>query len=102
MVISLLKKVFGTRNDREVKRIQVIVDQINLLESSINKLSDDKLRSKTGEFKSRLKEGATIDDILPEAFALVREAVSPASSFFCWAAFWLQFPNSLLYCFNGP
>ena len=74
MVISLLKKVFGTRNDREVKRIQVIVDQINLLESSINKLSDDKLRSKTGEFKSRLKEGATIDDILPEAFALVREA----------------------------
>ena len=74
MVISLLKKVFGTRNDREVKRIQVIVDQVNLLESSINKLSDDKLRSKTGEFKSRLKEGATIDDILPEAFALVREA----------------------------
>ena len=73
MVLGLLKKVFGTRNDREVNRIQVIVDQINLLESSISKLSDDQLLAKTGEFKARLKEGATLDDILPEAFAVVRE-----------------------------
>ena len=73
MVLGLLKKVFGTRNDREVNRIQVIVDQINLLESSISKLRDDQLLAKTGEFKARLKEGATLDDILPEAFAVVRE-----------------------------
>lgn len=73
MVLGLLKKVFGTRNDREVNRIQVIVDQINQLESSISKLSDDQLLAKTGEFKVRLKEGATLDDILPEAFAVVRE-----------------------------
>ena len=74
MVVSLLKKIFKTRNDREIKRIQVIVDQINLLESSVKELSDNALCLKTNEFKSRLKEGATLDDILPEAFAVVREA----------------------------
>ena len=73
MVLDLLKKVFGTRNDREVKRIQVIVDRINQLEGSIGKLSDDQLLAKTCEFKARLKEGTTLDDILPEAFAVVRE-----------------------------
>jgi len=73
MVLGFLKKIFGTRNDREVKRIQVIVDQINQLEGSIGKLSDDQLLAKTCEFKARLKEGATLDDILPEAFAVVRE-----------------------------
>ena len=73
MVLGFLKKVFGTRNDREVKRIQIIVDQINQLEASIGKLSDDQLLAKTCEFKARLKEGATLDDILPEAFAVVRE-----------------------------
>ena len=74
MVLGLLKKVFGTRNDREVNRIQVIVDRINQLEGSIGKLSDDQLLAKTSEFKARLNEGATLDDILPEAFAVVREA----------------------------
>ena len=73
MVLGLLKKVFGTRNDREVKRIQVIVDRINQLEGFIGKLSDDQLLAKTCEFKARLKEGTTLDDILPEAFAVVRE-----------------------------
>ena len=73
MVLGLLKKVFGTRNDREVNRIQVIVDRINQLEVSIGKLSDDQLLAKTSKFKSRLDEGATLDDILPEAFAVVRE-----------------------------
>jgi len=73
MVLGLLKKVFGTRNDREVNRIQVIVDRINQLEGSISKLSDDQLLATTSEFKARLKEGATLDDILPEAFAVVRE-----------------------------
>ena len=74
MVLGLLKKVFGTRNDREVNRIQVIVDRINQLEGSIGKLSDDQLLATTSEFKARLKEGATLDDILPEAFAVGREA----------------------------
>jgi len=73
MVLGLLKQVFGTRNDREVKRIKVIVDRINQLEASIGKLSDDQLLAKTGEFKARLKERDTLDDILPEAFAAVRE-----------------------------
>ena len=73
MVLGLLKKVFGTRNNREVNRIQVIVDLINQLEVSIGKLSDDQLLAKTSEFKARLNEGATLDDILPEAFAVVRE-----------------------------
>ena len=73
MVLGLLKKVFGTRNDREVKRIQVLVDHINLLESSISELSDDQLQAKTGEFKDKLKKGMALDDILPEAFAVVRE-----------------------------
>lgn len=73
MVLDLLKKVFGTRNDREVKRIEVIVDRINQLEASIGKLSDGQLLAKTCEFKARLKERDTLDDILPEAFAVVRE-----------------------------
>ena len=73
MVLDLLKKVFGTRNNREVNRIQVIVDQINQLEVSIGKLSDGQLLAKTSEFKDRLNGGATLDDILPEAFAVVRE-----------------------------
>jgi len=73
MVLGLLKKVFGTRNDRQVKRIQVLVDHINLLESSISELSDDQLQAKTGEFKDKLKKGMALDDILPEAFAVVRE-----------------------------
>ena len=75
MVLGLLKKVFGTRNDREVNRIQVIVDGINQLEVSIGKLSDDQLLAKTSKFKSRLDEGATLDDILPEAFAVVRDCL---------------------------
>ena len=67
MVVSLIKKVFGTRNDREVKRIRVFADQANSFESSIQQLSDDELRQKTDEFKSRLKEGETMYDLLPEA-----------------------------------
>ena len=72
--MSILKKFFGSRNDREIRRIQLIVDQINLLESSMKKLGDDELRSKTDDFKSRIKKGSSLDDILPEAFAVVRES----------------------------
>ena len=73
MVTALLKKIFGTKNDREINRIQAYVDQINALEESIKALGDDALRAKTDEFRSKLKQGASLEDILPEAFAVVRE-----------------------------
>ncbi|MZH46859.1 MAG: DEAD/DEAH box helicase, partial [Nitrospinae bacterium] len=73
MVIGLIKKIVGTRNDREIKRIQGYVDAVNGLEDEIKALSDDQLKAKTDEFRDRLAEGATLDEILPEAFAVVRE-----------------------------
>ncbi|MEE9259235.1 MAG: preprotein translocase subunit SecA [Nitrospinaceae bacterium] len=73
MVVSLLKKVFGTQNDREIRRIQAYVEQINQLEDGIKALSDAQLRAKTGEFREKLDQGASMNDILPEAFAVVRE-----------------------------
>ncbi|MDB6061847.1 MAG: preprotein translocase subunit SecA [Verrucomicrobiaceae bacterium] len=74
MLGLVLKKVFGSKNDRELKRMSKIVAQINTFEADISALSDDALRGKTTEFKQRLQQGATLDDILPEAFAVVREA----------------------------
>jgi len=74
MIGTVLKKVFGTANERELKRIQVLVDKINAFEPAISGLSDADLRAKTDEFKKRLEDGETLDDILPEAFASVREA----------------------------
>ena len=74
MIGTILKKVFGTANERELKRIQVLVDQINALEEGVAGLSDADLRAKTGEFKKRVEQGETLDDLLPEAFAVVREA----------------------------
>jgi preprotein translocase subunit SecA len=73
MLQTLLRKVVGSKNDRELKRMQPLVDQINVLESSISKLSDQALVSKTQEFKQRLAAGETLEDLLPEAFAVVRE-----------------------------
>ena len=73
MVIGLIKKIVGTRNDREIKRIQGYVDAVNGLEDEIKALSDDQLKAKTDEFRDRLAKGATLDEILPEAFAVVRE-----------------------------
>ena len=64
----------GTRNDREIKRIQAVVEEINDWENKIKPLTDGALKGKTQEFKSRILEGASLDDILPEAFAVVREA----------------------------
>lgn len=69
----LIRKIFGTKNERDLKRLQPYVAAINELEPQIQKLSDDQLRAKTAEFKERLKQGATLDDILIEAFAIVRE-----------------------------
>ncbi len=74
MIGMILKKVFGTANDRELKRIQVLVDKINAHETAVSGLPDSGLRAKTDEFKGRLEQGETLDDILPEAFAVVREA----------------------------
>src|SRR3990172_6070865 len=74
MIGMILKKIFGTRNERELKRIQVLVDKINALEPQVSSLADAALQGKTGEFKKRLENGETLDDLLPEAFAVVREA----------------------------
>jgi preprotein translocase subunit SecA len=74
MLDTLLKKVFGSKNDRELKRLQPLVEQINQFEPQIDKLSDSELRAKTGELRQRLERGATLDELLPEAFAAVREA----------------------------
>lgn len=74
MVGFILKKIFGTQNERTLKKIWPIVEQINALEESFTKLSTDDLKAKTQEFRSRLTQGETMDDILPEAFAVVREA----------------------------
>ena len=73
MISSLLKKVFGSRNDRLLKQYGVIVKQINALEPQISALTDEALRAKTEEFKARLGQGETLDQILPEAFAVCRE-----------------------------
>ncbi len=72
--MKLLHKIFGDPNEKYLKSLQPVVDQINKLEDSIKELSDEQLRAKTDEFKQRLAKGETLDDILPEAFAVVREA----------------------------
>ncbi len=72
--MGLLEKIFGNYSDKEIKRIIPIVDQIESLEPKIQTLTDEQLRAKTDEFKARIANGATLDDILPEAFAVVREA----------------------------
>src|SRR6266853_6062686 len=74
MIQKLLAKVVGTQNDRELKRLRPLVAQINALEPSIQGLSDEALRLKTAEFRQRLAKGETLNDLMPEAFAVVREA----------------------------
>ncbi|HEY6729199.1 MAG TPA: preprotein translocase subunit SecA [Polyangiaceae bacterium] len=74
MLTWVAKKVFGTSNERAVKRMKPLVQQINQLEPSLKKLSDAELQAKTPEFKEKLDNGATLDDLLPEAFAVCREA----------------------------
>ncbi len=74
MLTNLLTRVFGSRNQRLIRRFTVIVDKINAFEAQISALSDAALQAKTQEFKDRLKSGETVDGILPEAFAVVREA----------------------------
>jgi len=74
MIGGLLKKIFGTKNDREIKALTKEVEKINALESEYEKLSDEELKNKTNIFKERLQNGETLNDILVEAFATVREA----------------------------
>ncbi len=73
MLNRVLTKVFGTKHDREIKKITPIADKVNSFEPAIKKLSDAELQAKTPEFKERLSRGETLDDLLPEAFAVVRE-----------------------------
>src|SRR5277367_5289448 len=73
MVDAVLAKIFGTRNEREVKAMRPVIAAINDLESSIQQLSDIDLAAKTIEFKEKLARGASLDDLLIEAFAVVRE-----------------------------
>lgn len=74
MIHTILRKIIGTKHDREMKSIQPVIDKINSLEPSIQSLTDDQLKAKTPEFQQRLKNGETVDQILPEAFAVCREA----------------------------
>ena len=72
--MGLFDKIFGTRSEREIKKIRPLVDKILALENEYAALSEEALKAKTPEFKSRLEQGETLDDILPEAFAAIREA----------------------------
>ena len=72
--MNIIKKMFGTHSERELKRIYATVDKIEALRPSMQALSDEELREKTREYKNRLEKGETLDQLLPEAFATVREA----------------------------
>ena len=72
--MGLLTKIFGTRSDRELKKIQPLVNKVLALEEPYSRLTEEELRGKTAQFKQRLSEGETLDDLLPEAFAAIREA----------------------------
>src|SRR5258708_39648137 len=74
MIEKLLAKVVGTQNERELKRLRPIVAAVNALEPQTAALSDEQLRGKTAELKARVAQGETLDGLLPEAFAIVREA----------------------------
>ncbi|CAM3674900.1 MULTISPECIES: preprotein translocase subunit SecA [Pseudoalteromonas] len=74
MLANIFTKIFGSRNDRTIKNLRKTVALINALEEQYGKLSDEELKAKTAEFKQRIEQGSTLDDLLPEAFATVREA----------------------------
>ena len=72
--MNLIEKLFGTHSERELKRIMPLVDKIEALRPTMQALTDEQLKDKTREYKERLAKGETLDDLLPEAFATVREA----------------------------
>jgi preprotein translocase subunit SecA len=74
MILNALTKVFGSKNERDLKRLQPRVERINALEPEIQAMSDGQLKAQTSKFKERIDQGESLDDLLPEAFATVREA----------------------------
>lgn len=72
--MGFLDKLFGSHSDREIKRMNPLVDRVMALEPEYRELTDEQLKGKTAEFRKRLEKGETLDDLLPEAFAAVREA----------------------------
>ncbi|HED09682.1 MAG TPA: DEAD/DEAH box helicase, partial [Caldithrix abyssi] len=74
MIQTVFKKIFGSKNDREVSKLSLVVDEINEFYEQFQSLSEEQLKAKTDEFRQRLQDGETTDDILPEAFAVVKEA----------------------------
>ena len=74
--MNIIQKIFGTHSQNELKRVYPIADAVMALDEDMQKLSDEELKAKTKEFKERLENGETLDDILPEAYAVVREAAS--------------------------
>ena len=74
MILNTLTKVFGSKNERELKRIRPRIERINALEPAVQAMSDDELKAQTANFKERIDQGEPLDDLLPEAFAAVREA----------------------------
>src|SRR3989344_8986286 len=72
--MNLLTKIFGSAGERDLKKIKPLVEKINALEKDLEKLSAEELRNKTEAFKIRIADGESLDDLLPEAFAAVREA----------------------------
>ena len=74
MIVNLFTKIFGTKHSRDIKKIMPLVHQTNEFFEKFDSLSDEQLQAKTEEFKQRIKDGETLDDILPEAFATVKQA----------------------------
>ena len=73
MLNVVLKKILGTNNERVLRKLRPYVEQVNSLESTSKNLKDEELKSKTGEFQQRIERGETLEDLLPEAYAVVRE-----------------------------
>lgn len=93
MLIKLLTKVFGSRNDRTLRRMRKAVSLINAMEPEMEKLSDDELKAKTNEFRARIEKGESVESLIPEAFAVVREASKRVlgcvtSTFSYWAVWY--------------
>lgn len=102
MLIKLLTKVFGSRNDRTLRRMRKAVNVINAMEPAMEKLSDDELKAKTAEFRARLEKGESLESLIPEALPLYVRPVSASSAcvtltFSCWAA-WSSTSAALRKC----
>ena len=90
MLIKLLTKVFGSRNDRTLRRMRKVVNIINAMEPEMEKLSDEELKGKTAEFRARLEKGEVLENLIPEAFAVgqVSASLVCVTSTFSYSAVW--------------